>query len=77
MPIKMKYGRVGCIKITIPSFINLAGSKVKVEVSDVLLCLETKPVSQWSDQVIVQEYQDAKRATLDSYENDYVKLVHH
>ncbi|CDW72111.1 UNKNOWN [Stylonychia lemnae] len=69
-PLKLKYGRIGSISIELPSFLQLKHPKIKVSVSDIFICLIMKPMDEWNQQVIFEEYQEDKQQTLQKQEED-------
>lgn len=44
--------------------------KVSASVSDVFLCLVSKPMANWNDNQIIDEFHESKQKLLDTYEED-------
>jgi len=40
MPLKLKYGRIGQVRIQLPSLLNMTSGIIEVKVRDVFICLE-------------------------------------
>lgn len=73
MPLKLKYGRIGLIRLELPKVWQLAAMssmKIRVVVEDVFICLETRPMPEWNDNAIVDAFHAAKQAMLDKYEDE-------
>jgi N-terminal region of Chorein or VPS13 len=40
LPLKLKYGRIGKVRVEIPSILKISSGKIDIRVSDVFVCLE-------------------------------------
>jgi vacuolar protein sorting-associated protein 13A/C len=56
VPLRLKFGIIGNITITLPSFLSLTTKGIKVKVSNIFLCLEMLEVTKWSEELVKKKY---------------------
>lgn len=70
IPIRMKFGMLGSLQISIQSYFNLSECGVKIKLSNLCLCLEMLEVNKWDETLIVKKYQENKKASLKTLQNN-------
>jgi len=55
---------LGNLTITVTSYFNLATQGVKIKISNVFICLEMLDVDKWNEKLVIDKYQESKRASL-------------
>lgn len=66
VPLRLKFGMIGNITLTLPSLLSLTSQGIKVKVSNIFLCLEMLEVKKWSEELVIKKYQASKKATLNT-----------
>lgn len=70
MPIRLKFGMLGNMTIHIPSYFNLGTEGVRIKISNVFICLEMRDVNKWNEKLVTDKYQESKRASLKTLQNN-------
>lgn len=70
IPIRLKFGMLGNLTIQINSYFDLANEGVKIKISNVFICLEMLDVDKWNDALVIKKYQESKRASLKTLQNN-------
>jgi hypothetical protein len=61
---------LGNLTIEINSYFDLANEGVKIKISNVFICLEMLDVDKWNDELVIKKYQESKRASLKTLQNN-------
>lgn len=77
LPLKLKFGNLESLKITIPSYMKFASSGLKIKIKNVFLCFEMLDVQKWSEENVINSYLNAKKARLKTYERNTNSFYEH
>ena len=61
---------LGNLHVTVPSFLKITTQGLRVTISNVFLCFEMLEVDKWNEQNVKNKYQNAKKASLKTHENN-------
>ena len=64
VPLKVKFGRLGQLRVSIPNVLNVAKDGLKIHISDVFLCFEMLEVQDWSEETVISKFQANKKHDL-------------
>ena len=45
MPVKLKFGLLGSLEVSVPSILHIASQGIKIKLSNIFLCLEMLPIN--------------------------------
>ena len=69
LPLRLKFGMLGKLTLQLPSLLNLSDG-LKIQISNVFLCLEMLEVAKWSEQQVVKKYQQSKEQSLTTLQHN-------
>ena len=72
LPFKLKYGKVGRIFVDIPMTGLFFSYPIKIELSEIFVLVEPKPVAEWKEDVIKESFFKATQSSLEDLE-EYFK----
>ena len=64
IPLKLKFGQIGLIKLKIPVW-NLLSQPLVIEIRDVFALAEPKQMKDWSEEVELKAYKNSNQGRLE------------
>ena len=55
-PVRLKFGMLGKLHITVPSFVKITTHGIKIKISNVFLCFEPLGMGEWKTENVVKAY---------------------